>query len=80
MAGFSVSNQVFAVCNAVSENLLTTPVSGLLGLAFQTISASKAMPFWQTLVTNGAWDSPVMAFYLTRWVYMKKDLCKTLFN
>jgi len=66
MAGFSVKNQVFAVCNQVSPGLLTSPVSGLLGLAFQTISASKAEPLWQTLVSSGAWDSPLMAFQLTR--------------
>ena len=76
MAGFSVSNQVFAVCDTVSDNLLSSPVSGLLGLAFQTIAASKAVPFWQTLVANGAWDSPVMAFQLTRWVTTTKmDIC-----
>lgn len=66
MAGFSVKNQVFAVCNQVSSGLLTSPVSGLLGLAFQTIAASKAEPLWQTLVSSGAWDSPLMAFQLTR--------------
>ena len=66
MAGFSVKNQVFAVCNQVSPGLLTSPVSGLLGLAFQSISASKAEPFWHTLVSSGAWDSPLMAFQLTR--------------
>lgn len=66
MAGFSVKNQVFAVCDKVSNGLLESPVSGLLGLGFQTIAASGALPFWQALVSNGAWDSPVMAFFLTR--------------
>lgn len=66
MANFSVSNQVFALCNRVSSGLLNNPVSGLLGLAFQTIASSKAMPFWQTLVSEGAWDEPLMAFHLTR--------------
>jgi cathepsin D len=73
MAGFSVPNQVFAVCNQVSDGLLTSPVSGLLGLAFQTIASSKAVPFWQTLVSSGAWDSPVMAFYLSRYVLESKN-------
>jgi len=66
MAGFSVSNQVFAICDQVSSGLLSSPVSGLMGLAFQSIAASKATPFWQTLVSQGAWDEPLMAFYLTR--------------
>lgn len=68
MAGFSVSNQVFATCDLVSSGLLSSPVSGLMGLAFQSIAASKATPFWQTLVSQGAWDEPVMAFYLSRYV------------
>lgn len=68
MAGFSVPNQIFAVCNQVSPGLLTDPVSGLFGLAFQTIASSGAEPFWQTLASSGAWDSPLMSFSLTRLV------------
>ncbi|OCB86397.1 acid protease [Sanghuangporus baumii] len=68
MAGFSVSNQTFAAVDQVSDGLLTSPVSGLLGLAFQTIASSGATPLWQNLVESGAWDSPVMSFQLTRYV------------
>ncbi|EPQ56668.1 aspartic peptidase A1 [Gloeophyllum trabeum ATCC 11539] len=68
MAGFSVANQVFGVCNAVSSGLLNNPVSGLLGLAWNTIATSGATPLWQTLAGSGAWDSPVMSFHLTRFV------------
>ena len=39
-----------------------------MGLAFQTIASSGAKPFWQTLVDDGAWDSPVMSFQLTRFI------------
>lgn len=73
MAGFSVSNQTFAVCDTVSSGLLSNPVSGLLGLAFKTIASSGATPFWEALVINGAWDSPVMAFQLTRYVLKPLD-------
>ncbi|TFK52001.1 acid protease [Heliocybe sulcata] len=68
MAGFSVANQVFGVCSAVSSGLLNNPVSGLLGLAWNTIATSGATPLWQTLAGSGAWDSPVMSFQLTRFV------------
>ena len=68
MAGYSVLNQTFALCNNVSVGLLVEPVSGLLGLAFQAIAASKAMPLWQTLVMSGVWESPLMGFHLTRLV------------
>ena len=68
MAGYKVSNQIFGVCNKVSNHLLVQPVSGLLGLAFQAIAASGAMPLWQTLVSGGAWADPLMGFHLTRLV------------
>ncbi|KAI5124252.1 hypothetical protein M0805_005101 [Coniferiporia weirii] len=66
MSGFSVSNQTFAVCDQISSGLLSSPVSGLMGLAFETIASSGATPFWQSLVEAGAWDSPLMSFQLTR--------------
>lgn len=58
--------KVLALCNQVSTNLLSSPVSGLLGLAYQTIAASKAVPFWQALVQGGSWSQPLMSFVLTR--------------
>ena len=66
MAGFSVPNQVFATCDAISSDLLESPVSGLMGLGFERIAASRVMPFWQTLASQGALDEPLMAFQLTR--------------
>lgn len=57
-----------AVCDAVSDGLLTSPVSGLLGLAFETIASSGATPLWENLVESGAWDEQLMSFFLTRYV------------
>jgi cathepsin D len=74
MAGFSVANQIFAVCDEVTRGLLNNPVSGLMGLAWNTIASSGATPFWQTLANSGTWDSPVMAFHLTR--YVLQFLCR----
>ncbi|KAF8235612.1 acid protease [Tricholoma matsutake] len=68
MAGFSVHNQTFAICDRISPGLLSSPVSGLLGLAWQAIASSGAAPFWQALVAGGVWDFPVMSFQLTRFV------------
>lgn len=49
--------------------MLDSPVSGLLGLAFQGISSAGTTPFWQSLVDNsGTLDAPLMAFQLTRFV------------
>ncbi|KAG2125045.1 aspartic peptidase domain-containing protein [Suillus clintonianus] len=68
MAGFSVSSQTFGVVTEASSGLLNPPVSGLLGLGWQTIASSKASPLWQTLASSGSWTDPVMAFQLTRFI------------
>lgn len=68
MAGFSVPNQIFGVVTQATSGLLSTPVSGLLGLGWQSIASSKASPLWQTLANSGAWTDPVMAFQLTRFI------------
>ncbi|TFK71382.1 aspartic peptidase A1 [Pluteus cervinus] len=66
MAGFTVANQSFAICDTVSDGLLQSPASGLMGLGFQTIASSGAVPLWETLVTSKTWSEPVMGFHLTR--------------
>lgn len=60
---------MLGVVSTVTDTLLDTPVSGLLGLAFQSVSVSGTTPLWLTLVNNpGTVDAPVMAFHLTRFV------------
>ncbi|KAI0272749.1 aspartic peptidase domain-containing protein [Gloeopeniophorella convolvens] len=68
MAGFRVANQVLGLCDEVSSGLLNAPVSGLMGLAWQSLSASGSTPFWQSLFEGGVWDEPLMAFHLTRFL------------
>lgn len=68
MAGFSVPGQIFAACNQISSGLLSSPVSGLMGLAWKSIAASGAQPFWQALAAGGSWDSPLMSLVLTRFI------------
>lgn len=49
--------------------MLSAPVSGLMGLAFENIATSGATPMWQTLAqTPGILDEPLMSFQLTRYV------------
>ncbi|KAA1468887.1 acid protease [Dentipellis sp. KUC8613] len=67
MAGFQVENQVFGVCDVVSQGLLNAPVSGLIGLAFEALASSGATPFWENLLQKNVWDQPVMAFQLARY-------------
>lgn len=54
------------LCEEVSDNLLSSPVSGLMGLAWQALSSSGSTPFWENLYQNNVLDEPLMAFYLTR--------------
>ncbi|EIW79303.1 acid protease [Coniophora puteana RWD-64-598 SS2] len=68
MAGFSVQNQIFGVVTQTSSNFLQAPVTGLIGLAWQSLASSGAMPLWQTLAAQGSWSEPVMAFQLTRFL------------
>jgi cathepsin D len=67
MAGFSVSSQGFAVVDEVSANMLTSPVSGLLGLGWQSLASSGQMPLWQTLASGNAWSSALFAVQFTRY-------------
>ncbi|KAH9926259.1 aspartic peptidase domain-containing protein [Epithele typhae] len=72
-AGFEVQKQTFGVVTQVSDNLLTSPVSGLMGLGFSTIASSGATPFWEALANaDRTLDSPLMAFQLTRFIDVAK--------
>ncbi|KAH9942250.1 aspartic peptidase domain-containing protein [Epithele typhae] len=67
LAGFEVTAQTFAVATALEQGTISAPLSGLMGLGFQSISSSGATPLWQTLAsTSGTLDEPLMAFQLTR--------------
>ena len=60
---------VLAVVTQISDNLLTSPVSGLMGMGFSTIASSGATPFWEALVeSDGTLDEPLMAFQFTRYL------------
>ncbi|KAJ9091199.1 hypothetical protein QFC19_009195 [Naganishia cerealis] len=67
MGGYTVPNQVLGVVSSASDNLLQQPYSGLMGLAFETLASSGAMPFWEGLVTSNQWPMPAMGFYMARY-------------
>ena len=39
-----------------------------MGLAFQGIANSQALPFWQALVDGNHFTSPEFSFYITRFI------------
>jgi hypothetical protein len=76
-AAFCASLPAFASANAnlrpvgvddVSSGLIDGELAGIMGLAFQGIANSQAVPFWQALVNNNQFTSPEFSFYITRFV------------
>ena len=61
-----------ALCDQISDGLLVAPVSGLLGLGWQSLSSSGAKPLWQALYNDNVLDQTVMSFYLTRFQNVSK--------
>ena len=49
-----------------SDGLLDAPVSGIMGLGFQTIASTNAVPWWQALLNANDFSSPMFAFWITR--------------
>ncbi|WRT69275.1 uncharacterized protein IL334_006259 [Kwoniella shivajii] len=67
LAGFTVTGQTFAVVTSTTARLISSPLSGLMGLAWKSIASSKATPFWQALAASGSWTDAEMGFYLARY-------------
>lgn len=68
LAGQTVDSQTFLVVDDVSQNLLDGNVTGILGLAFQSLAATGAVPLWAQLIADGKLTNPEFGFYLTRFV------------
>jgi len=66
MAGFTVNQQIFLAVDQTSDGLLDAPVSGIMGLGFQTIASTNAVPWWQALLNANDFSSPMFAFWITR--------------
>ncbi|KAJ7100774.1 acid protease [Mycena belliarum] len=66
MGSFTMASQGFLLVEALDQGLVQGSVSGLIGLAFQGLAETQAVPFWQALVNNNQLSSPEMAFQLTR--------------
>jgi len=69
MAGFALQKQTFGVVDTVSDGLLEDSISGLLGLAWNTIASSGATPLIQALAEQPATlSAPLFGFFLTRFL------------
>ncbi|KAK8847400.1 hypothetical protein IAR55_005258 [Kwoniella newhampshirensis] len=67
LGGYSVASQTFASCDSVSPGLLSSGVSGIMGLSWQALAYSKATPWWITLAQSSSWDQKLFAFHLGRY-------------
>jgi len=66
MGGFTVSPQTFLTVDAMTSGLVDAPVSGLMGLAFQSLASTQAVPFWLALTNSSQLNNPEMSFWLGR--------------
>ncbi|KAH6914450.1 aspartyl protease [Coprinopsis sp. MPI-PUGE-AT-0042] len=66
VGNFTVERQEFIAADSLSTSLLEGDVSGILGLAFSTLSKTQTPPFWEQLLNDGQLDAPEMSFWLTR--------------
>ncbi|BGP13053.1 hypothetical protein JCM10213_000942 [Rhodosporidiobolus nylandii] len=67
-AGYNVSSQGFALVEEVSEGLLSGEISGLMGLGWQPLAASRVTPFWQNLYAASALPFPGFGVSLSRFI------------
>jgi cathepsin D len=66
IGGYTISNQVFAAITNFT-NVVEDDMSGLLGLGWQAIATSGAVPLVQGLWNAGALDDPEFGFAFARW-------------
>ncbi|KNZ56645.1 uncharacterized protein VP01_2356g1 [Puccinia sorghi] len=59
---YTVTNQAFAVVNKATSGLLSGDVSGIMGMAFQSLASTNSAPFWQSAKID------TFAFGITRFV------------
>jgi hypothetical protein len=55
------------VVNATSANIVGYPLSGIFGLAFQSIAQTEAPPLWEAVMKSGQVTEQTMGFFLQRY-------------
>jgi len=68
MGNFVIRNQTYLSVTRTTMNLLRGSVSGIMGLAFATIAATTATPFWLNLQETNQLREPIMSFQLNRFI------------
>ncbi|KAH7907299.1 aspartic peptidase domain-containing protein [Hygrophoropsis aurantiaca] len=74
LGGFTVPQQTLLAVTDTTSGLLYDGLSGIMGLGFEVLSAQNATPFWVALDNGGQLSSPVMSFYLERYVNQAEQI------
>lgn len=64
LAGMTQAAQTFAIVTDTDAGLISDPLSGLMGLGFESLASSGAAPWWENVA--GSWTNQVFAFRLAR--------------
>ena len=54
--------------DTLSQGLIDGQLAGIMGLAFQGIANTGAVPFWQALINENSLTNPEFSFFLTRFI------------
>ena len=65
---FQVPSQPWLLVNRTPTYLIEGSCAGSMGLAFESLAWTGAVPFWQTLADSGQLTTPEMSFWFTRYV------------
>jgi cathepsin D len=65
---FSNANSRSVAVDDISTGLIDGQLAGIMGLAFQGIANTQAVPFWQALINNNQLSNPEFSFFITRFV------------
>ncbi len=64
----SDANLCSVAVDGVSNGLIDGQLSGIMGLAFQGIANTGALPFWQALINQNQLTNPEFSFFITRFL------------
>ncbi|QRV93809.1 aspartyl protease [Ceratobasidium sp. AG-Ba] len=75
LGNITCDNQYFGAATDVSDDFRGSPASGVLGLAFGTISSTKESPYFEHLILSTKLAAPMFAVHLTRGKEKGSELC-----
>ncbi|OCF30926.1 hypothetical protein I316_07452 [Kwoniella heveanensis BCC8398] len=75
LANTQISGQYFGAVSSESSDFQGNPNSGVLGMAFSSISSSGKATYFENLISTKSVSSPLFGFHLTRRQAQGSQLC-----